>query len=71
MTFARLECGFDGDACCPFDIYSNQFFKDGICNGGRFNTAGCMYDSGDCGCVVAFPTYLEWYIWPWWITRWI
>ena len=39
-------CGFDGGDCCP--VKDSIHLGDGVCHGGWFNTATCLYDYGDC-----------------------
>ena len=40
------ECGYDGGDCCPKK--SDEYFGDGVCHAGLFNTAKCYYDNEDC-----------------------
>lgn len=48
MTFAFEQCEYDGGDCCPYNIYQSVLFGDGKCDGGRYNTEGCLYDFSDC-----------------------
>ena len=53
--FNKFECGFDGNDCKEFNLkYSNcpvhdtDRVGDDFCNGGVYNTIGCLSDGGDC-----------------------
>jgi len=48
MAFAIGLCEYDGGDCCPYEIHQNVLFGNGICDGGLYNTKGCLYDFGDC-----------------------
>eukprot|EP00554_Chaetoceros_debilis_P008666 CAMPEP_0194102806 /NCGR_PEP_ID=MMETSP0150-20130528/3335_1 /TAXON_ID=122233 /ORGANISM="Chaetoceros debilis, Strain MM31A-1" /LENGTH=91 /DNA_ID=CAMNT_0038789833 /DNA_START=30 /DNA_END=301 /DNA_ORIENTATION=- len=48
MMFAIEQCEFDGGDCCPYNIHQSVLFGDGKCDGGLYNTEGCLYDFGDC-----------------------
>jgi len=48
MQFAIEQCDYDGGDCCNYDIRQSVLFGDGKCDGGLFNTEGCLYDFGDC-----------------------
>lgn len=40
------DCQYDGGDCC--DKIDDDRLGDGICHGGFFFSAGCLYDKGDC-----------------------
>jgi len=42
------KCGFDGGDCCYSSVQDSEFWGDGFCNGGFYNTPACLYDLDDC-----------------------
>ena len=51
-------CGYDGGDCCP--VKGDEHLGDGVCHGGWFNTANCLYDNGDCDYLrKAFPRFVD------------
>jgi hypothetical protein len=42
-----VECGYDGGDCCD-KLLKPEYFEDGKCNGGLYNSIYCGYDHRDC-----------------------